>query len=79
MFALERSGASTVAEEKRYLPRKRVRAERYGVCEMTLWRWERDESLGFPKPISINGRKFYDVTELEAWERKRVTARAPTA
>ena len=25
---------------------------------MTLWRWEHDERLGFPKPIYINGRKI---------------------
>jgi hypothetical protein len=38
---------------------------------MTLWRWERDPLLGFPPPVVINSKKFFDVDELEAWERKR--------
>jgi hypothetical protein len=36
---------------------------------MTLWRWLRNEQLGFPQPIRINGRRFWSEEALSAWER----------
>jgi predicted DNA-binding transcriptional regulator AlpA len=56
-----------------YLPRKAVR-ERYGISAMTLWRWERDARLRFPKPIQINGRLYQSLGALEEWERSRTAA-----
>jgi predicted DNA-binding transcriptional regulator AlpA len=50
-----------------YLPAAAVRA-RYGVSDMTLWRWLRNEALGFPTPIRINQRRFWKLAELESWE-----------
>lgn len=44
--------------DKPYLPASQVRA-RYGVSEMSIWRWLRDERLGFPAPIRINGRRYW--------------------
>jgi predicted DNA-binding transcriptional regulator AlpA len=44
---------------------------RYGVSSMTLWRWDRDLELGFPKPIRIRGRKYRDVGELDAFDSER--------
>jgi predicted DNA-binding transcriptional regulator AlpA len=44
---------------------------RYGISPMTRWRWQRSLTLNFPKPIDINGRKFWKVAKLEAWERSR--------
>jgi predicted DNA-binding transcriptional regulator AlpA len=55
-------------QPRRMLPDPRV-CERYGVCAMTLWRWDNNTTLNFPKPIRINGRKYRDESELEAWER----------
>jgi predicted DNA-binding transcriptional regulator AlpA len=57
-----------------YLPRKAVR-ERYGISAMTLWRWERDVRLRFPKPIVINGRLYQSLSALEEWERCRAALR----
>ena len=32
---------------------------RYGdVSDMCLWRWLRDQKLGFPQPVLINGRRY---------------------
>jgi len=56
-----------------YLPAGAVRA-RYGVSDMSLWRWLHDEALGFPAPIRINKRRFWRLAELEAWEATRETA-----
>ena len=57
--------------EKSYLPRRKL-PKRYGVTEMTVWRWERDPLLGFPDPLVVNGKKFYAVAALEAWEMARM-------
>jgi predicted DNA-binding transcriptional regulator AlpA len=48
----------------------RAVCQRYGnKSDRTIARWERDPQLGFPKPIYINGRKYYDESELDAWDR----------
>ena len=57
---------------KKLIPNKRV-CERYGVCEMTIHRWERDPKLGFPRGYKIRERKYQDEDELDAFdERQRV-------
>jgi predicted DNA-binding transcriptional regulator AlpA len=53
-----------------FLPASQVRV-RYGVSDMALWRWLRKEQLNFPRPIRINGRRFWKRTDLEAWEASR--------
>ena len=45
--------------------------ERYGISEMTLWRWLRDNELGFPRPIVINRRRYWWKAGVSAWERNR--------
>jgi predicted DNA-binding transcriptional regulator AlpA len=52
---------------ERYLQTSKVR-ERYGTTDMTLWRWLHDETLAFPAPMRINGRRFWKLADLEAWE-----------
>lgn len=42
---------------------------RYGnVSDMWLYRREHDESLKFPKPIRICGRRFWRLDDLVTWE-----------
>jgi hypothetical protein len=53
--------------EKRLLPDPIV-CRRYGVCSMTLWRWDHDPNLKFPKPVRIRGRKYRDQDELNAFD-----------
>jgi predicted DNA-binding transcriptional regulator AlpA len=64
--------------ERRYLPDPKV-CQRYDVHPMTLWRWDHDPNLNFPKPIRIGRRKYRDEHELERWERERASGRASTA
>ena len=54
--------------ERRYLPDPQV-CRRYGVCAMTLWRWDHDPEMNFPKPMRVGRRKYRDEEELVAWER----------
>jgi predicted DNA-binding transcriptional regulator AlpA len=49
---------------------------RYGISDMTLWRWLKDSKLGFPRPVVINRRRYFYEAELIAWERARVSRRA---
>ncbi len=46
---------------------------RYGVCDRTVARWEKDEALNFPQPTLINGRKYFDEDALNAWERAQAS------
>jgi predicted DNA-binding transcriptional regulator AlpA len=63
-----------------YLPRPRV-AKRYNVNPRTIWRWEKDEKLGFPEPIEINGRRYWIEDKLDEFDRQcaRRTAGDPKA
>jgi predicted DNA-binding transcriptional regulator AlpA len=54
-----------------YLNAAQVRTRYGGMSDMALWRWLRDETLGFPKPLIINNRRFWLAAALTDWERKR--------
>ena len=60
---------------KGYFTAKQVR-ERYKISAMTLWRWEHDPKIAFPKPLVINRRKLFDIDLMEAWERVRAASPA---
>ena len=47
---------------------KQVRTRYGNVIDMALWPWLRDEHLAFPKPVYINGRRYWKPSEREAWE-----------
>ena len=50
--------------------------ERYKISEVTLYRWERNERLNFPKPTVIFRRKLYSEQAIVEWERKRAAGAA---
>jgi len=41
---------------------------RYQKSHVTIWRWMRDQALGFPQPIQINRLNYWRLSDLEAWE-----------
>jgi hypothetical protein len=55
----------------RYLPTAEV-AHRYLTSTRSVDRWAGDPQLDFPKPFYINGRKFWSLNALRAWDRQRV-------
>jgi hypothetical protein len=55
----------------RKLPDRLVCA-RYDICPRTLSRWDENPKLGFPRPFRINGRKYRDEKELDAFDRRLV-------
>lgn len=44
---------------------------RYGRTDRTLDRWLKDESLNFPRPVVIRGRRYFKETEIVAWEKNQ--------
>lgn len=59
-----------------YLSSKQV-SERYGnTTSMSLWRWLNDADMRFPKPLVIRRRRFWKLSELVAWEKKRAVEAA---
>jgi len=54
----------------KYLPTAKV-AKRYGRTTRTIERWLEDEKLNFPRPVYISRYKYWNIDELEAWERLR--------
>ncbi|MCJ2019438.1 DNA-binding protein [Methylobacterium sp. E-065] len=52
------------------LPAAHVLA-RYQVSDMTLHRWLKNECLNFPKPIRINGRRYWRLGDLQLFESRQ--------
>ena len=64
---------------EKFLTSQQVRT-RYGdKSDMTLYRWVRNPTLGFPQPVVINGRRFWRLSELQAWEDNHSAQRAATS
>jgi predicted DNA-binding transcriptional regulator AlpA len=49
-------------------------AKLLGFSLRSFCRWDADENLGFPPPISINGRNHRRRADIEAWLRERALA-----
>ena len=62
------------AKSKRLIPDSEV-CRRYGVVPFTLWRWDRDPELNFPRPARINGRKYRFEHELDEFDARRAAER----
>jgi hypothetical protein len=52
------------------LPTVKV-AQRFDVVPRSIERWAADAKLAFPKPLIIRKRKYWELSELETWERSR--------
>jgi hypothetical protein len=43
--------------------------DRFNISTRTVDRWTKDPTLGFPRPLYIHRRKYWDEAALIAWER----------
>ena len=57
------------------LPTNVVRS-RYGVSDMTISRWLAHSNLGFPQPTRINGRRYWRLADLQAFEARQAEKEA---
>jgi hypothetical protein len=69
---------ATNSNERRLKPASQV-WNRYEITSRTGDRWLANPSLNFPKPLVINGRRYFYEDELVAWERSRAAARSTEA
>jgi predicted DNA-binding transcriptional regulator AlpA len=63
------SEVSTSNKHDHLIPDPEVCRE-FGICTMTLWRWDHDPALNFPPPIKIRTRKFRSRRLLEDFKTK---------
>lgn len=45
-------------------------SRRFGISQMSLWRWLHDAKLNFPAPVQIRERNYWRLEEIVDWERK---------
>jgi hypothetical protein len=61
-------GAPSVRRSAQRLPTRAV-ATRYGVSTRSIERWTASPDLGFPRPLIINGRKYWAEVELDDFDK----------
>lgn len=47
-----------------------------GLSSVSLHRWDKDPSVGFPPPIYIRNRKFRDSVAFEEWRQRKIAQAA---
>jgi predicted DNA-binding transcriptional regulator AlpA len=45
--------------------------EHFGICDRTLDRWLESTALAFPRPTVIRKRRYWYLSDLEAWDLAR--------
>jgi len=65
----------TEKNETRFLRNAQL-AKFLGVAPMTIWRFQRDPKLNFPKPARINNIDYTSIDEVQAWLKARVVDHA---
>ena len=73
-FKYDAPGDSRVGDV--FLTARQVRLRYGGVSDMTLHRWLRHPELGFCRPIVIGNRRYWRLSDLEHFERSRVSEKA---
>lgn len=62
--------AQVTSSYEQLVPDSQAAMELGGVSAVTMWRWTKNETLGFPKQIKINGRNYRKRSELEAFKQR---------
>jgi len=60
----------------RRIPARAVQALCGDISQMTLWRWQNDPALDFPKPQYIGRRRYWREADIVAWLEARDTKSA---
>jgi len=62
-----------------YATSSQVRKRYGGISDMTLWRWLKDESLGFPKALVFNRRRYWALEDLDAFDSRKASGAGAVA
>lgn len=54
-------------EQEKRITAAAVREVCGSVSDMTIWRWQNDPALNFPKPIYIGRRRYWREADVVAW------------
>ena len=54
-------------EQEKRITAAAVREACGSVSDMTLWRWQNDHTLNFPKPIYIGRRRYWREADVIEW------------
>lgn len=49
------------------IPAKAVRELCGGISDMTVWRWQHDPALDFPRPAYVQKRRYWREAEILDW------------
>jgi hypothetical protein len=66
------SGRRAPTRTARKLPARQV-CDRYAICDKTLDRWCANPKLGFPQPMYVNKRRYFDEDELDEFDRRQTS------
>lgn len=58
--------------EQLMIPSRKV-CDRYGVSTRTISRWLTQSAINFPKPVYLNGRRYWFEVDLHQWEDARAS------
>jgi hypothetical protein len=50
-----------------WVPIRQVAAE-FGICVRTVHRWVHTREIGFPRPVFLNKRNYFQRAALDAWK-----------
>ncbi len=59
---------------KKLLKSAAVKSRLGDISSQTLWRYNRDPELEFPKPIYINGVRYWEADEIESFIERQASA-----
>ena len=48
---------------------------RYGISARTVDRWLGNQQLGFPRPMVVNRRHYWEEAALPAWDRQQAAGK----
>jgi predicted DNA-binding transcriptional regulator AlpA len=62
-----------MTQQKRLLTSRQL-CVRYSVSDRTLHHWLLDQRLGFPRPLVIRRRRYWDQEQIDAFDRAQAAA-----
>lgn len=72
-----RTPSQPAIDDETLLDSNATRARCGGKTNMTLWRWQRDPRVQFPRPdMVINGRRYWRLGTLRRWQAQQANKQA---